>query len=139
MERFTQAGKPGLDMSADAFWPPSLPQAPLLSAYNERYSSTVTSVTTGNKSLLIRKNSSRAQDRLEVAFIVTRKQVEIFKTFFNDTLDGGSRRFYFEHPRTLEDVECSFDPTTDAPFTITPADNITMEYFKITATFIVWN
>lgn len=123
---------------AYVIWPASLPIAPLLATYNERYASTVTAVTTGNKSLLVRKNSSRAQNRLDVAFMLNKKQVEYFKTFYNDILDGGSTRFYFQHPRTLEDIECSFDPTTDQPFTITPADNLTMKYYKLVATFIIW-
>lgn len=118
-------------------WPESLPLAPLLAAYNESHSSLAASVTTGNKSILLRRNATRAQPKLNVAFALSRKQVEYFETFFNDTLAGGTLRFTFEHPRKRENIEVSFDPTNESGFTIEPQDS--MEVYKVSFTLIVWD
>lgn len=118
-------------------WPDTLPPAPQLDGYNETHSSLTTSVTTGNKSLLIRRNSTRAQDRLNLTFMMNRKQVSYFEQFFYNTLAGGSLRFNFTHPRTLETIECSFDPTNDDSITITAQES--MNLFKVEVVFIVWN
>lgn len=123
---------------ADAIWPDSLPLAPLLADYHEGFTGVTTSVTTGNKSILIRRNSSRAQNRLYVAFLFNKEQVEYFETFFFDVLNGGSERFMFEHPRTRREIECSFDPTQNEPFTITPMEGLSMTYFKMESTFLIW-
>lgn len=120
-------------------WPATLPVSPLLAEYSETHSTLATSVTTGNKSILLRRNTTRAQDRLSVSFVFTRQQVEYFTTFFYDTLAGGTLRFSFTHPRTLQVIECSFDPTTDQGFTIEPAGNDTMKHYHVAFTLIIWN
>lgn len=120
-------------------WPASLPPAPLLADYGERYTSLATSVTTGNKSLLIRRSGTRAQDRLSVAFLFNMRQVDYFEQFYYDVLDGGANRFLFEHPRKRIQIECSFDPTNEEGYTIVPIEQLTMSYFKMATTFIVWN
>lgn len=118
-------------------WPDSLPLSPLLDAYEETHSSLAQSVTSGNKSILLRRNSTRAQSKLSVAFALRRKEVEYFTAFFYDTLAGGTLRFTFEHPRTRKQIEVSFDPTSDQAFTIQPQQ--TMELYKIAFTLIVWD
>lgn len=120
-------------------WPASLPLSPLLAEYSETHSSLATNVTTGNKSILLRRNTTRAQDRLNLSFNLSRQQVAYFTTFFYDTIAGGSMRFSFTHPRTLQEIECSFDPTSDQGFTISPAGNATMKYYKVSMTFIIWS
>lgn len=120
-------------------WPVSLPISPLLASYSESHSTLVTSVTTGNKSLLIRKNSSRALDRLNVSFNFTRAQVDYFLTFFYDTLSGGALRFQFIHPRKLSEIEVSFDPTNDQAFTVTPQANATMQWYEVSFSMVIWN
>lgn len=118
-------------------WPDSLPLSPLLDAYNEKHSSLAQSVTTGNKSILLRRNSTRSQTRLNVEFALNRKQTEYFETFFYTTLAGGTLRFTFRHPRKNKDVEVSFDPTSDDGFSIEPQQS--MEIYKIAFTLIVWD
>lgn len=118
-------------------WPVGLPIAPLLAEYTEPNKSLVTSVTSGNKSKIVRKTSSRTQRPLTVAFNLSASQVELFETFFYSTLEGGAIRFTFTHPRTLDNIECSFDPGQETAFTITPQDS--MSYFKVTTNFIVWD
>lgn len=118
-------------------WPDSLPIAPLLADYSETKSSLAQAVTTGNKSILLRRNSTRAQDKLNVSFALNRQQTKYFEQFFYDTLAGGTLRFTFRHPRTLETIEASFDPTSEQALTITPQES--MEIYKVTFTLIIWN
>lgn len=118
-------------------WPASLPVAPQLATYSENYSSLAQAVTTGNKSLLVRRNGTRAQDKINVSFMLNRQQVEYFETFFYDTLAGGTLRFTFRHPRTRQVIDVSFDPTSDQVFTVEPQQ--TMEVFKVSFTLIIWS
>lgn len=118
-------------------WPVSLPIAPLLAAYLENHPSLSTSVTTGNKSKLIRKTSSRTQIPIVVEFNFSEAQMNVFETFFYNTLEGGAIRFTFVHPRTKQLVEVSFDPSQQNVFTISP--NGSMRYFKVTTQFLVWS
>ena len=118
-------------------WPSTLPVAPLISAYAETHKTLVTAVTTSNKSVLIRKNATRAQPTFTVDFNLTAAQTAFFETFFYDTLEGGAIRFTFKHPRLGTNIEVSFDPTQDSAFTIDPQGG--MENFKITTKFLVWN
>lgn len=118
-------------------WPSSLPQAPQLADYGENYTSLAQSVTTGNKSLLIRRNSTRAQDRMTLSFMLNRQQVEYFEQFFYNTLAGGTLRFNITHPRTKKIIDVSFDPTSEQVFTVQPQQ--TMELYKISFTIIIWD
>lgn len=118
-------------------WPDGLPIAPLLADYNETKSSLAQSVTTGNKSILLRRNSTRAQDKLNVSFALNREQTAAFEQFFYDTLAGGTLRFSFRHPRTLKTIEASFDPTSDQAITIAPMES--MKVYKVSFTLIIWN
>lgn len=118
-------------------WPFTLPLSPLLDAYDETHASLAQSVTSGNKSILLRRNSTRSQSKLNVAFSLKKQQVGYFETFFYDTLAGGTLRFSFEHPRKLEQIEVSFDPTSDQAFTIAPQQS--MSYYKVSFTLIVWD
>lgn len=118
-------------------WPTTLPQAPLIENLSERYTTLAQSVTSGNKSILVRRNSTRAQDRLAVSFNLTRAQVGYFEKFYYDTLAGGTLRFSFTHPRTKNTIEVSIDPTSDSSFTIEP--NGSMNFFLLTLQLIIWN
>ena len=118
-------------------WPLELPIAPLISAYQEQYPSLISSVTSGNKSKLIRKTSTRSQISIIVHFNLTKDQVDSFVSFIDDVLEGGAVRFTFRHPRTYEQIEVSLDPTQTNRFTIDP--NGSMDYFKVTTQFIVWS
>lgn len=118
-------------------WPFTLPLAPLLDAYDETHASLAQSVTSGNKSILLRRNSTRSQSRMSVAFNLNKQQAGYFETFFYSTLAGGTLRFSFEHPRKREQIEVSFDPTVDQAFTLKPQQS--MSYFKVAFTLIVWD
>lgn len=118
-------------------WPVTLPERPEQPDYQESYTSLAQSVTTGNKSLLVRRNSTRAQDKLTVSFILDAEQVGYFTTFYYDTLAGGVLRFTFRHPRTEETIEVSFDPTANEAFTITPYNEST--FYKLSASLIIWS
>lgn len=118
-------------------WPSSLPVAPLIAAYSEQHPSLTTSVTSGNKSKLIRKTSTRTQVPIVVNFNLTKEQLTTFESFVYDVLEGGAVRFTFEHPRKEENVEVSFDATQQNVFTIEP--NGSMSYFKVATQFLVWS
>lgn len=118
-------------------WPILLPQAPLLADFQEISTSTTSSVTTGNKSILVRRNTTRSQDRLKVSFHFTREQVDIFNEFYYDVLGGGAKIFYFKHPRTLKIIMVSFDPTSEQGFQLTPLGS--MNHYKVDATFLIWD
>ena len=118
-------------------WPGSLPLTPLLDAYSESFPSLISNVTTGNKSMIVRKMATRSQTMLSVSFNLTKDQAENFIGFFNDTLDGGAGRFTFTHPRKKEVIEVSFSPTQQEAFTLEP--NGSMNYFKISTQLIVWS
>lgn len=118
-------------------WPSTLPQAPLIAAYSESTKSLASVVTTGNKSAIIRRNTTRSQTPMKIAFNFTKEQVAFFETFFYDTLGGGIRIFSFTHPRKKTTIEVSFDPSQEEVYTIEPQDN--MSFFKITMQLLVWN
>lgn len=118
-------------------WPGALPLTPLLDAYSESFPSLISNVTTGNKSMIVRKTATRSQTMLSVSFNLTKEQAETFIGFFEDTLDGGAGRFTFTHPRTKEAIEVSFSPTQQEAFTLEP--NGSMNYFKISMQLIVWS
>ena len=126
-----------IEIAALPEWPSTLPVAPLISAYAETHKTLVTAVTTSNKSVLVRKNATRAQPTFTVDFNLTAAQTTTFETFFYDTLEGGAIRFTFKHPRLGTNIEVSFDPTQDSAFTIDPQSS--MENFKITTKLLVWN
>lgn len=118
-------------------WPSSLPLAPLIDAYNEAFPSLMANVTTGNKSLLLRKMASRSQITLDISFNLTEEQATIFEEFFYLTLDGGSLRFTFTHPRKKTEIEVSFSPTQQTAFTLKP--NGSMEFFEVSFQLLVWS
>lgn len=122
---------------ANPIWPSSLPQAPLLDSYSEKYTTLAQAVTTGNKSILVRRNSTRAQDKISVSFNLTKEQVGYFERFYYNTLAGGTLRFSFIHPRTKSVIDVSFDPTSDNSFSIEP--NGSMRNFVLTLQLIIWN
>ena len=118
-------------------WPSSLPVAPLIAAYNETHKTLATAVTTGNKTVLVRRNATRAQKTFTTNFSFTAAQVSTFETFFYTTLEGGAMRFTFKHPRKGTTIEVSFDPTQDSAFTIDPEGG--MDCLKITTKLLVWD
>lgn len=118
-------------------WPVSLPQRPLVASYNEEYPTLAVSVVTGNKTKLMRRASTRAQDKIAMTFVLSPKQVGYFEQFYYDTLAGGTLRFNFTHPRKLTEIEVSIDPGSEQGFTITPYE--TTLYYKLSLSVIVWN
>ena len=76
-------------------------------------------VTTGNKSAIIRRNTTRSQT--PIAFNFTKEQVAFFETFSMILLVGESSSF--THPRKTT-IEVSFDPSQEEVYTIEPQDNM---------------
>lgn len=118
-------------------WPAMLPVAPLLSSYKEDARTLTKAVTSGNKSMLIRRVSTRAQTPISVSFNLTKDQVNMFESFFYDVLAGGALRFSFVHPRKGTTIEVSFDPSAETAYTIEPQES--MAYFKVNAKFLIWS
>lgn len=118
-------------------WPVTLPTAPLFAAYSEQHPSLAAVVTSGNKSKLIRKTSTRAQVPISVEFNFSKDQMTLFENFVYTTLEGGAIRFTFKHPRTEQVVDVSFDASQQNLFTIVP--NGSMEYFKVSTQFLIWS
>lgn len=118
-------------------WPEALPLAPLLDAYDEAHPSLISNVTTGNKSMIVRKMATRSQVVLSTSFNLTRDQASIFEDFFYITLDGGASRFTFTHPRKKEEIEVSFSPTQNEAFTLSP--NGSMDFYELAMQLIVWS
>ncbi len=118
-------------------WPTTLPQVPQKTSYQEVYTSLATSVVTGNKTKLIRRQATRAQDKISAIYVLSAAQVTDFESFYYNTLAGGTLRFTFPHPRTYVMTEVSLDPTSEQGFTLTPYESTL--YFQLAITFLVWN
>lgn len=118
-------------------WPPSLPVQPLIDAYNETVPILTSNVTTGNKSIIVRKNSSRIQTFMSVSFNFNKEQMDLFEEFYSQTLSGGANIFTFTHPRKKVTLEVSFSPRQETAYTVAP--NGSMEFFKVSAEFMIWN
>ena len=97
-------------MAYSYIWPTSLPQRPL-SDYSE---TTGVIVIRTQPDLGPAKQRRRAQrpDTLNVQFDMSTAQVEILRSFVQDTLRG-TARFGFIHPRTLDVVEVRIVPQND--------------------------
>ncbi len=118
-------------------WPMSLPIAPLLASYRETHKSLTSSITTGNKSVIMRKVTTRVQKPMPVVFNFSKEEMTIFENFVYDTLEGGAVRFTFQHPRLKTIIEVTFDPSQENVFTIEPQDS--MDFFKVSTQFLVWD
>lgn len=117
-------------------WPVSLPQEPLIAGFTEEKKSLITSVTTGNRSMIVRKVASRTQNKITVSFNFSDEEMDTFENFFNNVLDGGANVFTFEHPRTHVVYNMSFDPSQSVAYKVEP--NGSMRFFKVSTSFIVW-
>lgn len=118
-------------------WPSTLPSRPQRTSYQEQIPGMSQVVTTGNKSLLVRRNSTRAQEKLSVVYVLSSDQVEYLKMFYNDTLAAGTLRFNYTHPVTGKVIEVSFDPSSENGLTITPFEKTL--HWQVSMTFIIWS
>ena len=80
--------------------------------------------------LLSRRSPFKANDIMPVAFHYTREELDTFKTFYDQTLNGGVESFRYTHPiyKTAVDVKIFNEPTFDA---IGPTD------FRVNMNFVI--
>ena len=83
-------------------WPVELPQAPQ-KGFSESIGVNVVRSTTDMGPAKQRRRSV-SPNMMDVSFILTSEQAAILETFVLDEL-GGVKRFLFNHPRTLQNVE----------------------------------
>lgn len=89
-------------------WPMTLPQEPLAEGYRETPGDQTvrTQMETGRAK--VRRRSSAAPVQIDMVFMMTKGQVGILESFFDQTLKGGALDFSFKHPRKGQEVQCRF-------------------------------
>lgn len=117
-------------------WPEELPIKPLLDAYSERPAKVTTSMSTQNKSPIVRRTATRGNRRIDVEFNLTYEQLEVFEDFCTEKLNQCSGIFRFVHPRTKSIVDVSFDPNSDPPYELTA--NGSNKYWLVRFTLMIW-
>lgn len=83
-----------------ATWPVTLPQEPLQKGYGESYQNQTARTKMDIGPPKMRRRFTGRIDNFNVAFILTGTELAILETFFFTTLQGGSLRFDYAHPRT---------------------------------------
>lgn len=81
-------------------WPPSLPQAPLISGYDETLPDTLLRTQMDAGAAKVRRRFTAAVSPMTCVFNMTEAQTEILDAFYNETIQGGALRFDMTHPRT---------------------------------------
>lgn len=117
-------------------WPSELPLFPLLDSYNESPSSVIQSVTAQNKSKIVRKSATRGFTTIKLSFNFSYQQLDIFKRFFEETLNWGAGVFRFVHPITKSIVDVSFSPEQNPPYTV--VFNGSDKFYKVDFTLMIW-
>lgn len=87
-------------------WPVELPDEPLLQAYNEQLPKMIVRTPMDQGPAKTRRLSSTNSRFVNVEFIFTEAELEIFDEFFMTTILGGALSFTWVHPRTLAIVDC---------------------------------
>lgn len=100
-------------------WPTSLPQAPLRSDYREAGPSAILRSETDTGPAIVRRRFTAASRRREVTYRMSEAQLEIFETFFDQTIAGGSLRFDWPDARRDQTVEARMRiETGNEPYTV---------------------
>lgn len=94
-------------MAYSYVWPTTLPQRPL-SSYSETSGVLVLRTSPDSGPAKLRRRGQRP-DTMDVQFNMSSDQIEILRSFIQDTLQGVTR-FGFTHPRTLNIVEVRIIP-----------------------------
>jgi len=85
---------------ATIVWPADLPQEVLFDGYDEQLPNVMLRTTMDAGPAKVRRRFTAAIRTISFNIEMTRAQVVLFETFFNDTLKGGSLAFDWVHPRT---------------------------------------
>ena len=91
-----------------AAWPGTLPQDVFVEGYNERFGGTRLRTQMEKGPAKQRRRGTAAAKPLRVGVPLTRAQVAIFESFYEDDLEGGTLDFTWLHPRKLTTVTFRF-------------------------------
>jgi hypothetical protein len=81
-----------------SLWPATLPQCPILNEFSEQRQRNAVSFSPDVGPPKLRRRSSESGVMASVAFRMTISDLEIFRTFFVDTLEDGPISFQWRHP-----------------------------------------
>ncbi len=98
-----------------AVWPPSLPQSPLVEAYDEQLADTTLRTQMDAGPAKARRRYATGVGNLTVQMFMNETQQQTFWSFFETTIAGGALRFEFTHPRLDTSVECRIVPRATLP------------------------
>lgn len=93
---------------ADAVWPLSLPSNFLVQNFQETPPDNTIRSKTGIGPGKIRKRATSASRPIMGSQYMSASEVDTLDTFFTDSLEDGSKRFEWTHPRTGANVEMRF-------------------------------
>lgn len=99
-------------------WPPSLPQAPLISGHKEQPQDQTISTSMDKGPEKTRRRFTAGYTGMPVQFMLSAAQVVTFESFFDTTIGAGALPFEFTHPRTGATVSVKISP---AVYDLTPA------------------
>lgn len=88
---------------------PTLPNSlinkkPLIDGFSYLAGQNKVEVTSGGV-LLSRKRAIKPQDSLGLSFHLNKAELDDFKDFYDNTLDGGTKKFTMTHPIELSEIE----------------------------------
>ena len=85
---------------ANAVWPTDLPQYALESGYQESLEDQTIETQMDSGPAKVRRRFTTGYRKYQLVIQMSAAQMEIFETFFLETLQGGSLPFDWLHPRT---------------------------------------
>lgn len=89
-------------------WPSALPAYPLTEHYAETMGETSLRTEMEAGPAKVRRRTTAAVRRFALGYLLNKTEVSALETFYHDTLEGGTLRFDFTHPRTGSTVACRF-------------------------------
>lgn len=95
-----------------AIWPVDLPQDLLQRGYNQSSPDTILKSSVDVGPAKLRRRTTTAVEPVSGSLLLTEAQLGSIRTFYVNTLSGGSLRFTWKDPVTLVSKELRF---TDAP------------------------
>lgn len=93
---------------ANQTWPASLPQELLISGFSERPPKTHIRGDMDQGPPKMRRRSTASSRPINGELLLTQSELETLDDFYINTLDGGTLRFDWKHPRTGNSVEMRF-------------------------------
>jgi hypothetical protein len=119
-------------MSASYTWPATVPQKPLFGSFSEDFGKNllVTQMDAGVTKMRVRGNKPSV---MNMTFMMSDAQVGYLETFINSEIKGVAR-FYFDHPRTENQIEVRIVPSNGSFYSLSMATN---GYWNVAITFEV--